>query len=158
MTKELAAFEKLQKTAAVREYAAAFKEFLLTGDFDARIEKYVSEVHARGLLEQAEVIRQVPQAMMELLDTLVELRGEETVEFKDFVLALTAGAGQVKIATLPVSLDCVYFAPVEQAMYAPIPALFVLGAEEGLFPLEAVGEGILGMTEYQAWQNNNIII
>ena len=158
LTKELAAFEKLQKTAAVREYAAAFKEFLLTGDFDARIEKYVSEVHARGLLEQAEVIRQVPQAMMELLDTLVELRGEETVEFKDFVLALTAGAGQVKIATLPVSLDCVYFAPVEQAMYAPIPALFVLGAEEGLFPLEAVGEGILGMTEYQAWQNNNIII
>ena len=158
LNKELSAFEELPKTALVREYAEAFRTFLLSNAFDDKLASYVSAVQQAGLAEQAEVIRQVPEAMMDLLNTLVELRGDETVEFKEFVLALTAGAGQVKIATLPVSLDCVYFAPVKQAMYAPIPALFVLGAEEGLFPLETAQEGILGTTEYAAWQNLNITI
>ena len=139
LNKELSAFEELPKTALVREYAEAFRTFLSSNAFDDKLASYVSAVQQAGLAEQAEVIRQVPEAMMDLLNTLVELRGDETVEFKEFVLALTAGAGQVKIATLPVSLDCVYFAPVKQAMYAPIPALFVLGVEEGLFPLETVG-------------------
>lgn len=158
LNKELSAFENLPKTALVREYADAFKAFLFENAFDDKVESYVFDLQQAGLLEQAEVIRQVPEAMMELLNTLVELRGDETVEFKEFILALTAGAGQVKIATLPVSLDCVYFAPVKQAMYASIPALFVLGAEEGLFPLETAQEGILGATEYAAWQNLNITI
>ena len=158
LCEELKPFEGLPKAATVAEYAGALRAFLKQNDFDGKVAAYLNEVCAASLSDQAEIIRQVPSATMELLDTLTELRGEETVELKDFIIALSAGAGQIKIATLPVSLDCVYFAPVKQAMYVPIPALFVLGAEEGLFPLETVGEGILGATEYSAWQDNNIKI
>lgn len=155
---ELKPLEPVLKEGTISAYAEAFHAFLSLNDFDQKVERYLAEVQDAGLPDQAEVLRQAPAAITELLDTLVELRGEDASDGKDFLLALTAGAGQVKIASLPVSLDCVYFAPVKQAMYAPIPVLFVLGAEEGLFPLETVGEGILGTAEYDAWQDNNIII
>ena len=158
LCRELKPLDAVLKGATVAEYAEAFRAFLSENDFDAKVESYLNAVQDAGLPEQAEILRQVPAAIVELLDTLVELRGEEPSDGKDFLLALIAGAGQVKIASLPVSLDCVYFAPVKQAMYAPIPVLFVLGAEEGLFPLETLGEGILGMAEYNAWQGHNVVI
>lgn len=158
LCRELRPLDAVLKGGSVAEYAEAFRAYLSENDFDAKVENYLSAVQDAGLPEQAEILRQVPAAIAELLDTLVELRGEEPSDGKDFLSALTAGAGQVKIASLPVSLDCVYFAPVKQAMYAPIPVLFVLGAEEGLFPLETLGEGVLGMAEYLAWQGNGITI
>ncbi len=158
LTDELAPFDLMEKTGAVSTYAEAFERYLSQNDFTAKVNDYLAKVFREELLDQAEILRQGPAAIMELLKTLTELRGDEILEFKDFILTLTAGAGQVKIAALPVSLDCVYFAPVEQAMYAPIPALFVLGAEQGLFPLENTGEGIVGEKEYQAWQPWGVVI
>lgn len=155
---EIAVLTDLPASAPVKRYTEALRSYLLANDFDQRIASYAERVREAGLLKQAEIIRQTPAAFVELLDTLEDLRGEEEITLKDFLLALTSGAGQVKIAALPVSLDCVYFAPVKQAMYAPIAALFVLGAEEGLFPLEKLSEGIIGEREYAAWQGNGIEI
>lgn len=156
--KEIEVLVNLPRTGRVRLYAEALRTFLAVNDFDQRIADYTRQVHDAGLFKEAEIIRQTPAALMELLDSLVDLRGEEETSFAAFLTSLTSGAEQVKIAALPVSLDSVYFAPVKQAMYAPIPALFVIGAEEGLFPLEQVGEGIIGAREYAAWQGNGIEI
>ena len=155
---EVGSLSALPSIAKVKTYAAAVRDYLRLNDFDRKIEEYTKRVREEGLLKQAEIMRQTPQAFAELLDALEELRGEEEISYPDFLLSLTAGAGQVKIAALPVSLDCVYFAPVKQAMYAPIGALFVLGAEEGLFPLEKLSEGIIGEREYAAWQGDGIEI
>ena len=158
LIREIAPFAACPHRATVAEYAESLRAYLSMNGYDEKVRIYLDAIVAMGLPEKAEILRQVPAAMMTLLDELVELRGEEEIEYADFIIALRSGAAQVKIASLPVSLDCVYFAPVKQAMYAPIYALFVMGAEDGLFPLEQVGEGILGAVEYEAWQNRGITI
>ncbi len=158
LMKEVAVFDKLPERAKVSDYAAALRTYLKENAYDEKVALYYDGVCKEGLRDKAEILRQVPQATIALLEELVELRGDEEISYDDFIRALKSGAGQVKIASLPVSLDCVYFAPVEQAMYAPIHALWVLGAESGVFPLEQSGEGILGSPEYREWQMNDVVI
>ena len=158
LIEELSPLADLPSSAELALYCEKIRDYLRVNDFDERIKSFLKEVEDAGLLKQAEILRRTPAALMDLLDTLEELRGNEKTTFREFILSLQAGAGQMKIASLPVRLDCVYFAPVEQAMYAPIEALFVLGAEDGLFPLESVKEGILGSREYEAWQSHGIEI
>ena len=158
LMRETAVFADCPRRATVREYAEMLLAYLSANKYDERVEKYLSDVSKAGLSDKAEIVRQIPQAMVDLLEELLELRGEEEVDQFGFIAAMKAGATQVKIASLPVSLDCVYFAPVKQAMYAPIHALFVMGAQGGLFPFEQAGEGILGSTEYAEWQMNDVTI
>ena len=155
---EIAPLSFLPLSAPLCFYGEKFRDYLRQNDFDGKIPDYIKRVREAGFPKQAEIIRRTPAAFIDLLDSLEELRGEEEISLSDFILTLETGAEQYKIAALPVCLDCVYFAPVEQAMYAPISALFVLGAEEGLFPLEIVKEGILGPIEYAAWQGKGIEI
>ena len=159
LAEELEPLLSLPSEAETAVYTERIKEFLIENDFSARLTDYAKTLSRdASLAKQSEILRRTPAAIVELLDTMKELRGEEIVTFSDFLLALNAGAGQVKLAALPVSLDSVYFAAVEQAMYAPIRRLFVIGAEETLFPLERVKEGILGPAEYAAWQSNDVKI
>ena len=158
LTDELSEFLSAGSKATVREYAEIFRAFLKRNDFDEKIASYAERIHAAGHLKSSNVIGQSSEKIINLLSAVEEIRGEETVTREEFIFVLRSGAEQVKIAALPVSLDCVYFAPVEQAMYAPIDSLFLLGAEDGLFPLETVKEGILGMREYIEWQKLDIVI
>ena len=156
---------RLPAEAKVATYVEGIKEFLIANDYAKRLNdnanaltEGVSAEEKASFAKESEILRHTLPAIVDLLATMEELRGEETISLSDFLLALTAGAGQIKLAALPVSLDSVYFAAVEQAMYSPIPRLFVIGAEETLFPLERVKEGILGSAEYAAWQSNGIEI
>ena len=158
LLREIGSLSTLPAKGTVASYAEALRAFLAENLFDEKIKNYAEKICDRNLKKQAEIVRQTPAAMMDLLDTFVELRGKEEITYAEFVASFVAGAEQVKIAALPVSLDCVYFAPVKQAMYAPIGALFVIGAEEGAFPLEKLSEGILGRREYAAWQSKDIEI
>ena len=158
LMRELSPLASLPSSATIRDYANALRAYLIAGNYEEKIGTFLNDVREAGLRKEAEILRRSPAALMDLLSTLEDLRGEEQSTFAEFILSLKSGAGQLKIASLPVRLDCVYFAPVEQAMYAPIPALFVLGAEDGLFPLESVKEGIIGSREYAAWQSNGIEI
>ena len=158
LIRELAEFISAKPQDTVRAYADTVRAYLQRNDFDDKIATYARETHAAGHLKESNVIGQSPEKIASLLRTLEEIRGEEVVTREEFLFALRSGGEQMKIAALPVSLDCVYFAPVEQAMYAPIHSMFLLGAEEGLFPLETVKEGILGMREYAAWQGIDIVV
>ncbi len=158
LVKELSPFLDMKKEDGVHRYAETVRSYLAGNDFDERISLYAKKLYEGGYLQENNVIGQAPQKITDLLATLEEIRGEDVLTREDFAFALRAGAEQVKIASLPVSLDCVYFAPVEQAMYEPIPYLFLLGAEDGLFPLEILKEGVLGEREYTAWQKLDIVI
>jgi len=155
---ETAQFAAMPKEASVRSFADVTRAYLTENDFDAKIAAYAEKIYEAGYLKESNVIRQAPRAIVQLIATLEEIRGEEIVTREEFLSALRSGAEQVKIASLPVSLDCVYFAPVEQAMYEPINTMFLLGAEDGLFPLERLKEGVLGEREYTAWQKLDIVV
>ena len=163
LAEEMEPLLRLPEEEKVEVYTAAIKEFLVANDYAKRLTDYtnaltagVSAAEKASLAKQSEILSHTLPAVVDLLSTMEELRGKETIKLSDFLLALTAGAGQIKLAALPVSLDSVYFAAVDQAMYAPIPRLFVIGAEETLFPLERVKEGILGSPEYAAWQSCDV--
>ena len=165
LAEELDPLLSLPNEAEVSLYTERIKTFLVSNDYAARLTDYAASLTGgasasakAAVAKQAEILRRSLPALVELLDTMREIRGTDVVSLADLLVALTAGAGQVKLAALPVSLDSVYFANVEQAMYAPIKRLFVIGAEETLFPLEKVKDGIIGPPEYGAWQSTNVEI
>ncbi len=158
LLKETEALFSVPAKAPVARYAEAFETYLKQNEFDERILRYAERVYEAGFKKESEILRQTPKKTIELLESLREIRGEDELSLEDFILAFRSGASQVKIAALPLSLDCVYFASPEQVMFEPIKRVFIVGAEDGVLPIEKTKEGVLGEREYTAWRNQDIVI
>ena len=67
---------------------------------------------------------------MELLDNMVEILGEETVNRQDFRQLLETGLNQAKVALIPPSMDQVLVGDMERTRLKDIRALFFVGVNE----------------------------
>ena len=86
---------------------------------------------------------QIYGIVMELLDNMVEILGEETVNRQDFRQLLETGLNQAKVALIPPSMDQVLVGDMERTRLKDIRALFFVGVNEGNIPKNTSGGGML---------------
>lgn len=71
---------------------------------------------------------------------------------------LSAGFSQYKIGFLPSSIDSVQILSIERSRSAELKALFLLGANEGVFPAHFTDDGILQDSERELLQKYRITL
>ena len=74
---------------------------------------------------------QIYGIVMDLLDKMVEILGEETVNRQEFRQLLESGLSQAKVALIPPSIDQVMVGDMERSRLKEIKALFFVGVNEG---------------------------
>lgn len=87
--------------------------------------------------------RQIYGIIMDLLDKLAELLGEEKVSLGEYREILDAGFGEARVGIVPPSLDQVMAGDVERTRLKDIRALFFLGVNEGNVPQAVRTPGVL---------------
>jgi len=100
-----------------------------------------------GLLEDAAELAQVWDALVHILDQLVELAGEEALSMTAYRDLLEAGLASVEIGLIPPAADQVVVGPARRLATGRLRALFVLGANEGLLPAENAAKDLLSRAE-----------
>ncbi|HHW23453.1 MAG TPA: helicase-exonuclease AddAB subunit AddB [Clostridiaceae bacterium] len=126
-----------------REFCESLYDFLCELDIPRKMEEWIEKFRQKGELATASEYSQVWNTVMEVLDQAVEVMGDETFGIERFSKILKIGLGEYKIGTIPAALDQVFVGSVERSRSHEIKALFILGANDGIFPSTAMKEGIL---------------
>ena len=81
--------------------------------------------------------------MIDLLDKMVEILGEETVSRQEFRQLLETGLTQAEVGLIPPSMDQVMVGDMERSRLKDIKVLFFVGMNEGNIPKNTQSGGIL---------------
>jgi len=143
---------KGRKKAA--EICAALYDFLCDTGVPERIENIVDMFRENGQLSLANEYSQVWNIIMEVFDQAVEVMGDETFGIERFSKILNIGFGEYKLGLIPPSLDQVLVGSADRSRSHEIKAMYILGANDGMFPAPMVSEGIL--TDYDRQSLNKL--
>ncbi|MFO7247010.1 MAG: PD-(D/E)XK nuclease family protein, partial [Bacillota bacterium] len=117
-----------------RHLAAAVVDLLADLDAAAVMERWVAEAEAAGDLLAAREHRQAWQGVAAVLETCAQVLGDEPLTLAEFRQVLESGLESLQLALIPPALDQVLVGSVERSRQPDVRAVFVLGANEGLFP------------------------
>lgn len=138
---------KLQKALSVPVTGEAFAKAVYTYLLDARIDRMLKRQIARlarsGEPALAEHTAQVWEALMGLLDDMASVLGEDRLEAKEALDLLHTAARGTDIGSIPQALDAVQIGAADRIRFTEPAAVFVLGANEGVFPALPSASGVL---------------
>lgn len=153
-------FEKaFNKAKTVKEKTAALYYFLRdVACLPEKIQQLMTELMAENHHEIAEETAQIWGVIINILDQLTELIGEEEITNEDYGSILRAGFEAVEIGLLPPTIDQVVVGTMQRTRTGALKALFVIGANDGLLPGGNQSEGLLSEDEKAALMKKNIEI
>ena len=132
------------------EICTALYDFLCEIGVPERIAGHIEQFKLNGELSLAEEYSQVWNTVMEFLDQVVEVMGDETFGLERFSNICEVGLAEYKIGLIPASLDQVLVGSVERSRSHEIKALYLLGVNDGVFPSANPDEGILSDSDREA--------
>ncbi|GAE90733.1 ATP-dependent nuclease [Acetivibrio straminisolvens JCM 21531] len=138
------------------DFCASLYDFLCTLGIPEKIEDAVEKFRKSGNLNLANEYSQVWNAVMDVFDQTVEVMGDETFGIERFANILEIGFGECKIGLIPASLDQVLVASLDRSRSHEIKALYILGANDGVFPPAVIEEGILSDQDRAVLRNAGI--
>ncbi|SDH43869.1 helicase-exonuclease AddAB subunit AddB [Alteribacillus bidgolensis] len=150
-------FEKrIKKRSTLREFSVRLFEFLEELYVPNKIEKLRDKAKDAGDLAKAREHEQVWGAVIELLEQIVEMAGDEEVTFSDFQKIIEAGLESMSFSIVPPAIDQVTAADMERSRLTNIKIVFLLGVNEGIIPAAFEEEGILNDDERQWFEKQGM--
>lgn len=145
----LNSLSKVTKTFAggttVNDACVSIFDFLSSLDIVSKLEDERKTVET----SEAYIISQVWEAILDALDTLVDICGNETVDAMTFSTLLYYTFIDAKVGTIPTGEDNVIISDAHSIRAEGIRHVFILGANEGSFPASVVDTSIFSLAERQ---------
>ncbi|WP_138493275.1 PD-(D/E)XK nuclease family protein [Paenibacillus pinistramenti] len=140
----LALFEKrLKRSKTARDMCTAVYHLLEDAEAAQRLDRLAEEAAGAGQPQLAMEHRSVWGAVLDLLDQIVDMLGDEQLGVELFAGVLDTGLRNLMLGLVPPSLDQVLAGSMDRTRSAKVKHVFVLGANEGVMPALYQEEGIL---------------
>lgn len=154
ITGPLFAFEKrIQKSRSGLELCTAVYKLLDETDVARKLEKLSVGAMEKGQPEKAREHSQLWGAVLDLLDQIVEMMGNERLEFDVFTGVLETGLAELKKGLVPPALDQVLVGNMDRTRPTGVKYAFLLGFNEGVVPAQFKEDGILSEGERSVLEN-----
>lgn len=127
----------------VREQVDRLYDFLVRNQVQQKLAVWQERFEASGELVRAKEYAQIYRLVMELLDQVYALLGEEAISLKEFLDILEAGFGEIQVGTIPQNVDRVLAGDMERTRLRQVKVLFFLGVNDGNIPKAASKGGII---------------
>lgn len=127
----------------VREYCYCLYQFIVDCDIQKKLKKQELSFKEKGEKALEKEYTQIYGIVMELLDRMVEILGEEEITAKEFIQLLEVGFSKAKVALIPPSMDQVLVGDMERTRLKEIKVLFFVGVNEGNIPKNTDSGGML---------------
>lgn len=147
---------KIRGKKTVRDVATSLYEFLNELNVFKTLETWLDEFNELGLQDKIKEYMQVPEMVMDILDQLVEVLGDEVIEIKEFTKILISGFEEKEIGVIPMSLDQVNIGDISRVKGREVKALYLIGVNDGVLPAVSKDEGIINDRERELLKNIGI--
>ena len=123
----------------IEEKLAGFAEFFKNRGEDAKAREY----------------QQIYRLIMELLNQIMELIGEEKMTVKEFADILDAGFDEIEVGIIPRNVDRIIVGDMERTRLKPVKYLFFLGVNDGNIPTKSSKGGIISDIDREFLKGSN---
>ena len=131
------------ETKSAAAYVEALYLFLTKNKAAERLAAYEEMFLDKGELLRAKEYAQVYRLVMELLEQIMGLLGDEPMSLKEFADILEAGFAEIEVGTIPQNVDRVLVGDIERTRLREVKALFFVGVNDGNIPKNTGKGGII---------------
>jgi ATP-dependent helicase/nuclease subunit B len=136
------------KDATVRQLVLAVFELFQTFKVEKRLVEWMQEAHDANRLEQRDEHAQVWKHLVDLLDQMTDLLGDEPATLADFIEIYESGLEQFDLALTPPTTDELLVGQVDRTRCpGDLRVCFALGLNEGVFPRMPGEDSVLSDAE-----------
>ncbi len=119
------------KNVKVSNYTQAIRQLMDTLEFNERVKDI------KGLYER----------LLEILDKLENIMGEDCLDIREFMDILEVGLKELNLGMIPSKLDMVLIGDITRTRLDNIKVLFIIDANEGIIPSNPSSTGIISEKE-----------
>ena len=132
-----------QPEEPVRDYVEKLYEFLVTNRVQQKLAVWEETFAADGDKIREREYAQIYRLVMELLEQIYGLLGDEKISLQEFADILEAGFGEISVGTIPQNVDRVVVGDMERSRLTKVRVLFFLGVNDGNIPGKVSKGGII---------------
>ena len=145
----LLTLQRALTSATVRQAAEALFAFLQELGVAERCVERADFLERAGELRAAEESRRLWNTLLDGLDDLVLICGDEAVNAEAFKDLMTAVFTSADLGVIPTTVDEVVIADAKRMRAGGCRAVFVAGLNDGLFPAAPGDDGLLSLSELE---------
>lgn len=135
------------RKSTVRQMTEVLYELMTSLGMQEQLAAKQKVFEQRGEEVQAAVYGQIYRIVIDLMDKVVELLGEEHMPAREYADLLDAGFSAAKAGTIPPGADCVILGDIERTRLDHIKILLFLGVNDGIIPKRADRGSLLSQYE-----------
>lgn len=152
----LLVFKKEISNANGAEIARAIYNLLINVKADKHLLNMAIELDSQGLVTLAQEQNRIWEMLMSVLDQLVLTNGDRPITPKHFEELFNLVISVQDLGNIPQGLDNIAVASAERSFANSPKVVFVLGANEGVFPINCTSKTLLTDDDRQILSENNI--
>ncbi|MBR1771031.1 MAG: PD-(D/E)XK nuclease family protein [Lachnospiraceae bacterium] len=108
-----------------------------------KLDQFAERFLAENEPSRAKEYEQIYRLVLQLLEQIHDLLGEEEVTLQEFQDILAAGFGEIEVGTIPQNVDRVTVGDIERTRLKQVKVLFLLGVNDGNIPKGTSKGGII---------------
>ncbi len=136
-----------QTVGKVSFYVDALYDFLEGIDANGKLSSYADEFASSGDPVREKEYRQIYRKVMELLEQMISLMGDDEITLEEFSEILDAGFSEIRVGTIPQTVDKVLIGDIERTRVPSVKILFFMGLNDGNIPKNTDKGGIISDLE-----------
>lgn len=148
--------KSLKKENKIASMCKALFVFLEELNLGHKISTKIEELKEKEQLNDAREYSSIWNLLMEILDELVKVLGEEKITVKQFVSLFNMAISYHEIGIIPPALDQVTIGDIQRIRAQDIKALYIVGVNDGVFPKAKIEDGIFNDLDKKVFQTNGM--
>lgn len=130
--------------------------FLIKNNIDKVLESKIKDLNDIQKVDIAAEYETSWKIVMQVLDEIVLVFGDENITFENYMQILKTGLGESKLGTIPMAQDEVTVGDVDRSRSHKIKAVFIIGLNDGMFPSINKAEGFLNDDDREKIKQNGV--
>ncbi|MCR5232824.1 MAG: PD-(D/E)XK nuclease family protein, partial [Lachnospiraceae bacterium] len=144
---ELCKNGKAKEGVDVRVTATALYRFMAVNRLQEKMQMLSDDFAGKGDAVRAREYGKLYEEICDLLDKMVRLLPGEVISVKEFAQLLDAGLAEIRTGVIPPSDDYVQVGDITRTRLRDIKALFFMGVNDGIIPMNGGNGGIISDME-----------
>ncbi len=147
----------LKSAKTVKEKISRIYKYLKEeAEIPAVLEGQIEFLESEGRNEEALILAQMWTSVLNTFTQLIEVAGGESLSLKEIGELLKSGFDGISLGTVPPSADTSIMGTVQRTRTGDLKALVIMGANEGLLPMDVKTVEILTEEEKEALSEREV--
>lgn len=144
------------KESDVTQQSKAFYGFMKALAVEDTLKEYAEQFEREGETALYREYIQIYKIVMDLLDKMVEVLGDEKLPLREYRQILEAGLEAAAVGIIPPGYDRVVFGDIERSRLSDVKVLFLAGVNDGLIPKASEHGGIISQSDRECFAEHEM--